>query len=75
MLVPKRPRDPIARAKVVMDMRIGETPNDKAQVLGTEPEQSPRTSRQLPRQAHRAARPGRILARHRPPSSPTPCWR
>ena len=39
MPVPKRPRDPIARAKVVMDMLTGETPNDKHQVLGTESEQ------------------------------------
>ena len=33
MPLPKRPRDPIERAKVVMDMLIGETPNDKEQVL------------------------------------------
>ena len=30
---PKRPRDPIERAKVAMDMLIGETPNDRDQVL------------------------------------------
>ena len=33
MPTPKRPRDPIARAKVVMDILIGETHNDKDQVL------------------------------------------
>lgn len=33
MPLPKRPTDPIERAKVVMDMLIGETPNDKEQVL------------------------------------------
>ena len=33
MPLPKRPRDPIARAKLVMDMLTGERPNDKQQVL------------------------------------------
>ena len=33
MPLPKRPRDPIARAKLVMDMLTGELPNDKKQVL------------------------------------------
>ena len=33
MPLPKRPRDPIARAKHVMDMLTGERPNDKEQVL------------------------------------------
>ena len=31
MPLPKRPRDPIARAKLVMDMLTGELPNDKEQ--------------------------------------------
>ena len=31
--LPTRPRDPIARAKLVMDMLTGEVPNDKDQVL------------------------------------------
>ena len=39
MPAPKRPRDPIARAKVVMDMLIGETPNDKNEVLSESPDQ------------------------------------
>ena len=29
----KRPRDPIARTKLVMDMLTGELPNDKEQAL------------------------------------------
>ena len=33
MPLPKRPRDPIARAKFAMDMLTGERPNDKEQVL------------------------------------------
>ena len=41
MPMPKRPRDPIARAKVVMDMLIGETPNDKEQVLAAHREPEP----------------------------------
>ena len=39
MPLPKRPRDPIARAKLVMDMLTGERPNDKEQVLASDPEQ------------------------------------
>ena len=39
MPLPKRPRDPIARAKLVMDMLTGELPNDKEQVLASDPEQ------------------------------------
>ena len=39
MPTPKRPRDPIARAKHVMDMLIGEVPNDKDQVLSESPDQ------------------------------------
>ena len=35
MPLPKRPRDPIARAKHVMDMLTGEIPNDKDQVLAS----------------------------------------
>ena len=38
MPLPKRPRDPIARAKLVMDMLTGERPNDKEQVLASDPE-------------------------------------
>lgn len=38
MPLPKRPHDPIARAKLVMDMLTGEIPNDKAQVLAPDPE-------------------------------------
>jgi len=38
MPLPKRPRDPIARAKLVMDMLTGELPNDKEQVLSPDPE-------------------------------------
>ena len=39
MPAPKRPRDPIARAKHVMDMLIGEKPNDKGLVLADDPGQ------------------------------------
>ena len=39
MPLPKRPRDPIARAKLVMDMLTGERPNDKKQVLAPEQDQ------------------------------------
>ena len=39
MPLPKRPRDPVARAKLVMDMLTGEVPNDKEQVLASDPEQ------------------------------------
>ena len=39
MPLPKRPRDPIARAKLVMDMLTGELPNDKKQVLASDLEQ------------------------------------
>ena len=39
MPLPKRPRDPIARAKLVMDMLTGERPNDKEQVLAALREQ------------------------------------
>jgi hypothetical protein len=35
MPLPKRPRDPIARAKLVMDMLTGERPNDKEQILAS----------------------------------------
>ena len=38
MPIPKRPRDPIARAKIVMDMLTGERPNDKDQVLAFDQE-------------------------------------
>ena len=31
--LPKRPRDPVERAKLIFDMAIGEVPNDKEQVL------------------------------------------
>ena len=33
MPLPKRPRDPIERSKLIVDMAIGEVPNDKEQVL------------------------------------------
>ena len=33
MPLPKRPRDPIARAKLIVEMLTGERPNDKEQVL------------------------------------------
>ena len=36
---PKRPKDPVARARVVMDMLTGEVPNDKDQVLERVPAQ------------------------------------
>ena len=39
MPLPKRPRDPIARAKLVMDMLTGDVPNDKEQVLAALREQ------------------------------------
>ena len=39
MPLPKRPRDPIARTKLVMDMLTGELPNDKEQVLAALREQ------------------------------------
>jgi hypothetical protein len=39
MPLPKRPRDPIARAKLVMDMLTGEQPNDKQHVLAALGEQ------------------------------------
>ena len=31
--LPKRPRDPVERTKLVFDMLTGEVPNDKEQVL------------------------------------------
>ena len=39
MALPKRPRDPVERSKLIFDMLTGEVPNDKDQVLGapTEP--------------------------------------
>ena len=33
MPLPKRPRDPVARAKLIMDMLTGEVENDKEQAL------------------------------------------
>jgi hypothetical protein len=45
MPTPKKPRNPIARAKIVMDMLIAETPNDKAPVLVTEPGQEGRLAK------------------------------
>lgn len=39
MPTPKRPRDPIARAVHVMEMLVGDRPNDKDQVLSEQPEQ------------------------------------
>ena len=33
MGLPKRPRDPVERAKLIFDMAIGEVLNDKEQVL------------------------------------------
>ena len=33
MPLPRRPRDPNQRAKLVVDMATGEVPNDKEQVL------------------------------------------
>ena len=44
MHLPKRPRDPIARTKLVMDMLTGERPNDKEQALAAllgEPDPEP----------------------------------
>lgn len=41
MALPRRPRTPIARAKVMMDMLVGETPNDKEQVLAAHHEPEP----------------------------------
>ena len=43
MPLPKRPRDPLARTKLVMDMLTGEQPNDKEQVLAAlnEPQEPP----------------------------------
>ena len=41
MPLPKRPRDPIARTKLVMDMLTGEQPNDKEQVLALNGESVP----------------------------------
>ena len=38
---PKRPSDPIARAKLVCDMAVGELPNDKHLVLDPQPEDEP----------------------------------
>lgn len=55
MPTPKRPRDPIARAKVVMDMLIGEVPNDKDQVLGTAEDQSQPTGPAKAAQARAAS--------------------
>ena len=44
MSLPKRPRDPVERSKLIFDMAIGEVPNDKEQVLEAqrEQEQAPR---------------------------------
>ena len=39
MPLPKRPRDPIARTKLLMDMLTGERTNDKEQVLAALSEQ------------------------------------
>ena len=33
MPIPKRPRDPNPRAKLIVDMAIGEVPNDKDEIL------------------------------------------
>jgi hypothetical protein len=38
MPIPKRPRDPVERSKLIFDMLTGEVPNDRAEVLGTETE-------------------------------------
>lgn len=35
---PKRPKDPVERTKLILDMLTGEVPNDKAEVLAEQPE-------------------------------------
>ena len=41
MPLPKPHRDPMARAKLVMDMLTGDAPNDKERVLAALREQEP----------------------------------
>ena len=45
MPLPRRPRDPNQRAKLVVDMATGEVPNDKEQVLAALREQEQPTGR------------------------------
>lgn len=45
MSLPKRPRDPVERSKLIFDMAIGEVPNDKEQVLAAQREQEEPTGR------------------------------
>ena len=45
MPLPRRPRDPNQRAKLVVDMATGEVPNDKEQVLAALREQEHPTGR------------------------------
>ena len=45
MPLPRRPRDPNQRAKLVVDMATGEVPNDKDQVLAALREQEQPTGR------------------------------
>lgn len=66
MPTPKRPRDPIARAVHVMEMLVGDRPNDKDQVLGTAEDQGKptghakaakaRAARQTPERRREVAR-------------------
>ena len=62
MTLPKRPRDPIARTKLVMDMLTGELPNDKEQALAAirgEPDPEPTG----PAKAAKARAPSQTAAR------------
>ena len=45
MPLPRRPRDPNQRAKLVVDMATGDVPNDKEQVLAALREQEQPTGR------------------------------
>ena len=66
MPLPRRPRDPNQRAKLVVDMATGEVPNDKEQVLAALREQEQPTGRAkgaMARVANQTAERRREVAR------------
>ena len=63
MALPKRPRDPVERSKLIFDMLTGEVPNDKAEVLAAPEEPTgpakaaaARTASQTPERRREVAR-------------------